>query len=261
MEIKLSVIILAGNEEKIIAKCLETCSFADEIILVAANSHDQTKKIALKSYKQIKIIEVNDEYNKHFSKWRNLGYKASNGQWILYIDADERITPDLQKEIVEVINNKEISHYAIPRANYFLGKRVKHGGTYPDYVKRLFNRKYFKGYRGILHEEPQIQGQLGYLKNDLLHFTHRDLYSMIQKTIAWTDMEAKALFESNHPKIVSWRIFRMFFTKLWQRLIKEKMWQDGTIGFISSIYEAFDTFIIYARLWELQQNDKKSGNL
>jgi len=138
MEIKLSIIILAGNEEKIIAECLKTCSFANEIILVAANSNDNTKKIATKIYPKIKIIEVNDEYNKHFSKWRNLGYKASKGDWVLYIDADERITPNLQKEIALAIQNKETTHYAIPRANYFLGKRVKHGGTYPDYVKRNF---------------------------------------------------------------------------------------------------------------------------
>ena len=142
-----------------------------------------------------------------------------------------------------------------------MGKRVRHGGTYPDYVKRLFLKSVFKGYHGILHEEPIITGTLGYLKCDLLHFTHRDLFSMVQKTLAWTDMEAKALYDSKHPKIVWWRIIRMMITKLWQRLILEKMWQDGTIGWISSIYESFDTFIIYARLWELQQNDKKSRHL
>jgi glycosyltransferase involved in cell wall biosynthesis len=261
MEINLSIIILAGNEEKNIAACLKTCSFAKEIILVAANSTDKTKTIAKDTFNKIKIIETNDEYNKHFSKWRNLGYKLAKGKWILYIDADERITSTLKNEIQEVINQKEYSYYAIPRANYFLGKRVRHGGTYPDYVKRLFNRKFFKGYTGILHEEAQTTGQIGYLKNDLLHYTHTNLFSMIQKTIAWTDMEAKALHESNHPKIVWWRIFRMMLTKLWQRLIIESMWKDGTVGFISSLYETFDTFIIYARLWELQQNDKKSGNL
>jgi glycosyltransferase involved in cell wall biosynthesis len=257
MGIKLSIIILAGNEEKIIQKCLETCKFANEIILVAANSNDNTKKIAKKTIEKIKIVETNDEYNKHFSKWRNLGLKNATGDWILYIDADEQITPKLKEEILTIINKPKHPYYVIPRANYFLGKRVRHGGTYPDYVKRLFNKKYFKGYSGILHEEPIIKGTLGYLQNDLLHFTHRDLNSMLQKTIVWTDMESEALYKSKHPQIVPWRIIRMFCTKLWERLIKQKMYLDGTVGWVSSIFEAFDTFIIYAKLWELQRKSNE----
>lgn len=253
MEIDLSIIILAGNEEDVIGDCLKSCNFASEIILVAANSTDSTISISKKLIPKIKIIKTFDEYNKNFSKWRNLGYKAASKKWILYIDADERITPALQKEILYyILHTTNYTHAAIPRANYFLGKRVRYGGTYPDYVKRLFLKAEFKGYKGILHEQPIIKGKLEYLKNDLLHFTHRSLYSMIQKTIAWTDMEAQELYKSNHPKIVWWRIFRMFITKLYTRLIKEKMYKDGTVGWISSIFEAFDTFIIYARLWEIQ---------
>lgn len=255
MEIDLSIIILAGNEEAIISDCLKSCKFAPEIILVAANSTDNTQKIAQSANRRIKIVETNDEYNKHFSKWRNLGYKAATKKWILYIDADERITPQLKDEIISKLSQKDYTQFALPRANFFLGKRVKHGGTYPDYVKRLFLKSSFSGYKGILHEEPIIKGEISYLKNDLLHFTHRNLYSMLQKTIAWTDMEARELYKSGHPKVVWWRIVRMFFTKLYTRLIKEKMYLDGTVGWISSIFEAFDTFIIYARLWELQ-NEK-----
>ena len=94
----LSIIILAGNEEEIIEKCLKSCRFASEIILVAANSTDKTKtivkKIATNWKTKVKIIETFDEYNKNFSKWRNLGYKNASKQWILYIDADEIIPFD-----------------------------------------------------------------------------------------------------------------------------------------------------------------------
>jgi glycosyltransferase involved in cell wall biosynthesis len=258
MEIKnLSIIILAGNEEKIIEKCLSSCKFTSEIILVAANSTDKTKLIAKKTIPNIKIFETNDEYNKNFSKWRNLGYKNATKEWILYVDADEIINSKLQKEIISIINSKKIAtHYAIPRANHFLGKRVKHGGTYPDYVKRLFKKDYFKGFSGYLHEEPIIEGKLDYFKNDLLHFTHRNISSMIDKTNAWTDMEAQALFDDKHPPVYWWRFPRMMFTKFYQRLIKEKMYKDGIVGWISAIFESFDTFIIYAKLWELQQKNK-----
>lgn len=256
---KISIVIIAGNEEKMIVDCLNSCSWADEIILVAANSNDQTKFLSRKTVPSIKIIETDDEYNKNFSKWRNLGFNKTSCDWILYIDADERISASLKQEILEIIfseKNKE-THYAIPRANFYLGKRVKFGGSYPDYVKRLFNRKFFQGYKGILHEEPIIKGELGYLKSDLIHYTHRDLNSMLNKTLAWTDMEAEALFKTNHPKVVWWRFVRMMLTKFWERLIGQQMWKDGTVGFISVIFESFDTFIIYAKLWELQQKTKK----
>jgi hypothetical protein len=76
---------------------------------------------------------------------------------------------------------------------------------------------------------------------------------MVNKTLVWTDMEAQALFQNNHPPIVWWRFIRMMLTKIWERLIVQKMWRDGTVGWISVLFETFDTFLIYARLWEIQQ--------
>lgn len=255
----LSIIILAGNEEKMIVDCLKSCNWTDEIILVAANSTDNTVALAKKTIPSIKIVKTIDEYNKNFSKWRNLGFNNATKNWILYIDADERITPKLKQEIIQKINiqNNPISHYAIPRDNHYLGKRVRYGGSYPDYVKRLYCKKDFKGYKGILHEEPIINGPLEHLKSDLLHYTHRDLNSMVNKTLVWTDMEAQALFQNNHPPVVWWRFIRMMLTKIWERLIVQKMWRDGTVGWISVLFETFDTFLIYARLWEIQQKQNK----
>lgn len=255
----ISIIILAGNEEKMIIDCLKSCDWVKEIILVAANSTDNTVNLAKKTIPQIKIVETQDEYNKNFSKWRNLGFKKATQPWLLYIDSDERVTSQLKKEIIKSIASlkNKYSHFAIPRANFYLGKRVKYGGSYPDYVIRLFDKNFFKGYQGILHEQPIIAGQLDHLKSDLLHYTHRDLASMVQKTLVWTDLEAQALYEDDHPPIVWWRIIRMMLTKTWERLIKQQMWRDGIVGWISVIFETFDTFLIYARLWEIQQKDKK----
>lgn len=254
---KITAIVLTGNDENIILNCLKSISFASEIIVVAANSSDNSKKIAKEFNQNIKIFETNDEYNTQFSKWRNIGYENASHNWIIYVDTDEVVTPELATEIKSVINKKsKYTHYALPRANYFLGKRVKHGGTYPDYQKRLFRKKYFKGYTGLLHEEAVVTGKIGYLKNDLQHYTHRDLTSMLKKTIAWTNLEAQALHKANHPPVVWWRFIRMMLTKFFERLIKQQMWKDGVVGWISAIFETFDTFIIYARLWELQQKDK-----
>ncbi len=84
---------------------------------------------------------------------------------------------------------------------------------------------------------------------------------MLEKTLVWTDMEAQALFDAQHPPVFWWRFPRMMLTKTWQRLIKEQMWRDGTVGWISVIFESFDTFIIYAKLWEKQVYDSKSRHL
>lgn len=252
---KLTLIINSGNEEDVISDCLQSASFADELVFVAANSTDNTVKIAKSIWPSLKLVRVNDSYGKNFAKWHNIGLEHATGDWVFHLDCDERVTPQLRKEMLRAITSDKFSHYAIPRANHFLGKRVRHGGTYPDYVKRLFRKANISGWVGRLHEHPKTTGQLGYLNHDLLHYTHRHLNTMLDKTVSWTDVEAKALHQNNHPPIVWWRFIRMMLTKLFERLGKQSMWRDGTVGWISAIFETFDTFIIYARLWEIQQKD------
>jgi glycosyltransferase involved in cell wall biosynthesis len=250
---QLSVVIIAGNEAAMISDCLKSASFASQVILVAANSTDDTVKIAKSIRPDLIVTKTFDTYNKNFSKWRNLGSALATNPHLFHLDADERFTPELRIEISKLILKPQVStHFAVPRANYFLGVRVKHGGSYPDYVIRLFLKSAFHGHTGFLHEQPQVDGSLGYLYNPLIHFTHRQLSSMVTKTISWTDMEATKIFKSGHPPVVWWRFIRMMLTKLWERLIVGGFWRDGTVGFVSSIFEAFDTFIIYARLYELQ---------
>lgn len=253
----LSLIIIAGNAQETITQCLNSAKWAKEIILVAANSTDNTVKIAQKTIPHLVLTQTTDEYNRNFTKWRNLGYNLATQPWIFYLDTDEVITPELKKEIITLITQSDPAdkrYYVVPRFNHFLGHRVKYGGTYPDYVKRLYPKKYFHGYTGVLHEEPIVDGELGYLQSPLLHYTHTDLTSMLAKSIVWTDNEATALFLSHHPPVVWWRILRMMLTKFWERLIVQSMWRDGIVGWISVVFEMYNTYIIYARLYEKQQH-------
>lgn len=248
---KLSIIILAGNEQEIIKQALDSAVWADQIVLVAANSTDHTVKIAQK-YTQDIIIH-SDNYGRHYDTWRNLGLKKATSDWVFYLDADEKISPALKKELLTTITSPHPHfYYALPRLNHYLGQKVTHGGTYPDHVKRLYRRDKLKKWLGKVHEKPVISGSLGFLKNDLLHYTHRDLTSMLQKTIIWTQTEAQALYDARHPPVVWWRILRMMATKFWERIIKQSSWKDGAVGIVNSIFEVFNTFIIYARLWEMQ---------
>jgi glycosyltransferase involved in cell wall biosynthesis len=248
----LSIVIIVGNESEMITECIKTCMFAKEIILVTTITSDDTVSKA-KSICENIIVQKAKTNSVDFSYWRNFGAKVAKSNWILYIDADERITPELQNEINNVITSNKYSSYDIPRANYFLGHRVAHGNTYPDYVKRLFKKNNFRGFTGKLHEQPTVIGPSYKLNSYFLHFTHRDLKSMLEKSLYWTPIESKLLFDSNHPPVVWWRFIRMMLTKFWERLVFQSMWRDGTVGWISAVFETFDTFLIYCQLWELQQ--------
>ncbi len=256
----ISVIIIAGNAEKDIERALESAKWAKEIVVILANSTDGTGSIA-KKYTR-KIFETQDEYASHYDKWRNLGLEKAAGDWIFYLDADEVITPELKKEILLITKRQspntehQFVAYAVPRENYCLGQRVKYGGSWPDYVKRLFYKSALEKWVGQLHEEPVFKGKLGHLKNPIRHYTHKNLASMLAKTISWSKLEAEELHKVGHPPMVWWRFLRMMLTEFWQRGIKKQGFRDGTVGIIKVIFQMFSRFITYARLWELQQKEK-----
>jgi glycosyltransferase involved in cell wall biosynthesis len=250
----ITIYVIAGNAQKHIADCLKSCMWASQVIVVLANSSDNTETIAKSIFPKAVFLKTTDEYNKNFSKWRNLGLNKVKNKWLLYVDSDEIVTEDLQGEITKTIYADTTTNaYAIPRGNHYLGVRVRHGGSSPDYVKRLFYVPNFKGYTGALHEEPQYSGEIKHLNGLLLHFTHEDLSSMLQKSITWSDSEAKLLYHNKHPPIYWWRFPRMMLTKFFERFFMQSIWRDGYVGIVSLIFEMFNTYMIYARLYELQQ--------
>lgn len=248
----LSAIIITKDEEQMIGDCLLSVKFADEIIVVDTGNTDRTNEIAT-SHKA-KIVK---SVGKDYSQFRNDGLKAAKGDWILYVDADERVTPLLKKEIGQIISSSEAkSTYAIPRQNIYLGKQMYYGGWGNDYVIRLFLKKNLTEWKNPLHEEPVFAGELEKLQNYLVHFSHRDLSSMLEKTLDFTNYEAQLRHEAKHPPVVWWRFLRVMFTEFWLRFVKLSAWRDGIVGIIDGMFQVFNSFIIYARLWEIQQ--KKS---
>lgn len=247
---KLSVIIIARNEEKMIKDCLKSVKWADEVILVDTGSTDKTPQIA----KKYRAKVINIPFKKlEFARWRNVGLKAAKGDWVLYVDADERVTPGLRKEVQDVIGDTQYVAFKIPRRNFYLGKEVRYGGAWPNYVKRLFLKKNLRRWERELHEDPVFEGKMGRLKNPLTHLTHRDLSSMVEKTQEWSKIEAKLLYKANHPPVTWWRILRMMLSEFWYRGIKLQGLRDGTVGWIEVIFQMFSRFITYARLWEMQR--------
>ncbi len=251
----LTNIVIAKNEEQMIGDCLLSLKFADEIIVVDTGSTDKTNEIAKKYGARI-IKSTGIDY----STWRNDGLKAAQGDWVLYVDADERVTPLLKKEIEQTISSSEAkSAYAIPRQNIYLGREMYYGGWGDDYVVRLFCRANLHSWHHPLHEEPDFSGEMGKLTNKLVHISHRDLSSMLNKTLEFTAYEAKLRLDAGHPQVASWRIVRVMLTEFWLRFGRLAAWRDGTEGIIDGLFQVFNSFVIYARLWEMQPSITPTG--
>lgn len=256
---KISAVVIAKDEEKKIGECFESLGWADEILLVDSGSKDKTVEIA-KSF-GVKVVKFGGG---NYSKWRNKGSEESEGEWILYVDADERVTPLLRKEILSIINSKlsilNYSAYAIPRRNFILGSELKHGGWWPDYAKRLFYKPQFKSWKGDLHEEPEYEGQLGHLKNPLIHLKHDNFEDMVDKTNKWSEIEAKLMFEAQHPPMNALKFFSAGFREFWLRMVRHLAFLDGPKGVMYALYQVYSRLISYAKLWERQINHE-GGNI
>ena len=258
---KISVIILTKNEEPVVKDCLESVKWADEIVVVDHGSTDKTLEI-VKKFGVKKIVRAPE--NSNFSDRRNSGAEEASGEWLLYVDADEKTTPDLREEILEVIqryNNATMKQsfpaYAIPRKNIRLTKVLYHGGWWPDYVLRLMKKDKLVRWEGELHEQPKIDGRVGKLKKAFLHFSHRGSFEhKLQNTINWSKIEAQKMYEADHPPMNTLRFLSAMGREFYKRMVKYQAWRDGTEGIVEAFYQVFSVFISYARLWEMQQKEK-----
>ncbi len=244
----LTAVIITKNEEKMIKDCLKSIQFADEIIVVDCQSSDNTAAIAKKEGAKV----INHHFI-DFATLRNYPLKDVKTPWVLYIDADERVSDTLQKEIKKAINTSpRESAFYLQRKNFYLGK--KWPGT--EKIIRLFKTKDLIKWSGPVHESPQFTGTSGLLKGELIHYTHRSIEEMIDKTIIWSDIEAHLRLKANHPKVTWWRLIRVFMTGFFNSYIRQKGFTVGAIGLIESIYQGYSMFITYVRLWELQNKKK-----
>ena len=242
----LSVIILTKNEEEMIGECLASVKWADEIVLIDDQSDDKTCEIAKKYGAKVFSRKLKD-----FSDQRNFGAKQASSDWILYLDADERVTPKLAEEIKKAINNSHFSAYRIVRKNFYFGQTW----PYKEKVIRLFRKGNFTGWYGELHESPRFSGKLGEFESEIVHFAHRNLTSMVTKTIDWSEIEARLRFQAGHPPVYWWRFPRVMLTTFFDYYLKQGGFKVGTVGLIESLYQSFSIFITYARLWEKQKKD------
>ena len=246
LPMKLSAIIITRNAEELIADCIDSVSFCDEVILIDSST-DSTPELAKRMG-----AHVYQSDSQSFSDKRNNGIVKARGEWIFYIDADERVSPELKKEIITVSENgSSLSAFRILRKNFYLGKN-----EWPkiEKLERLFKKEHLKMWYGDLHESPKIEGKVGELSGFLFHYTHQELSEMVKKTNTWSEIEANLRFTAHHPHMTWWRFPRVMLSSFFDSYIKQQGYKAGTVGLIESMYQAFSIFITYAKLWEMQQS-------
>jgi glycosyltransferase involved in cell wall biosynthesis len=242
----LSVIVITKNEEKNIRECLASVAWADEIIVVDSASIDRTVEIAKEFTKNIF-----DRPWDGYGAAKNYGLSQCTGEWILWLDADERVTSELKEEIIKNIDlvQSNITAMSMPRRANFLGRWIDHCGWYPGRITRLFRRSAGKFTEDKVHERLEVQGEIINLQSDLLHYTDPDLKHYFEKFNKYTSLAAEEQVSNDKRfsmiKLVVnpvWIFIRMYFLKLG--------FLDGIPGLILCVLSANYVFTKYAKLWE-----------
>jgi glycosyltransferase involved in cell wall biosynthesis len=263
----ITTLIQTRNEEVNIKDCIQSAKLLSEnIIVIDMESTDKTVEIAKSMGAEIKTFK----YSKYVEPARAFGISQAKTDWVLILDADERITQEIAQEINEILTktmsttdvgekNNLISHYRISRKNIFGRKKwLKHGGWWPDYQIRLFNKRYLKDWSTRIHSTPVFEGKCSYLSNPLIHYFHGNLEEMVYKTMIYEEIEAELLFQARRP-VNTLIFFRKFFGELFRRLILKMGFLDGKYGVIESLYQAYSKTITYIFLYEKYENEKKKS--
>jgi len=247
----LSVIIITKNEAEHISRCLQSVLWADEIIILDSGSTDDTVTIC-KQYTP--FVYQTDWPGFGLQKQRALD--KAHGDWVLSIDADEYLSEALQIEIQQVIQQKAIQGFEIPRLSSYCGKNMKHGGWWPDRVLRLFQRNTGHFTTALVHEKIIFTGKRGYLSEPLLHETYVNLEEVLKKVNTYSSLGAKELYEKGKTSSLSGAILRGLWTFFRTYIIKAAF-LDGSQGLMLAISNAETTYYKYLKLFELQNNRKK----
>ncbi len=253
----ISAVLAAYNEEENIVDCLKSLkNFADEIIVVDGNSQDNTAALAKDN--GASVIKTTNKSMFHINK--NMAIRAASGKWILLMDADERVSLALAREIKQKIKgNPKENGFWINRRNWFLGGYLKKGGAYPDSVIRLFRNG-----KGILpeisvHEQVKVDGEVGVLKNDILHFADPDFARYLKRADRYTARTALEIAKSspgfNLFVILKYLIYKPILTFL-AIFIRHKGYTDGFRGFAWAFFSGAHHFYAYIKYWESEKNSQ-----
>ncbi len=241
-----SVIVITKNEEANIRECLSTVKWAEEVVVVDAGSSDSTVARAGEFTKKVFVRPWEG-----YGSAKNFALSQVTSDWVFWLDADERVTGDLQKEIQSTlaIANGRYDAYSMPRKANFLGRWILHCGWYPGRVTRLFRKGGGRFTESKVHERIVVDGLTGELNSDLLHFTDPSLSHYFEKLNKYTTLASEELVEEGAAFSIAqvtirplWTFVRMYFL--------HRGFLDGIAGFILCVLSSCYVFTKYAKLWE-----------
>ena len=249
-KVPLSVMILTKNEEKNIDECLQSVSWAKDIIVLDDESADKTKEITLR-YTDRFVHRKMDIEGRH----RNYGYALAQEEWILSLDADERVSPELASELKKIISDSSNPHngFAIPRKNYIGTYWIRHGGWYPSAQLKFFRKNNFQYREDEVHPLAQLKGSWGVLKGDIIHYSYKDFGDFISKLNNQSTREAQKWIRTGREMkfyVALWRTVDRFF----RSYLLKKGYKDGFIGLMMAIFASLYQILSYAKYWEMKKN-------
>lgn len=241
---KVSAVVLTKNEANIISRCLQSLSWCDEILVIDDNSTDETIKIA----QELGAKVITRKLQGDFAAQRNFALRQAQGEWMLFVDADEVVSPELINEIQAVLNQpKDINEFYIPRKDYFLGKWLSFGETANARFIRLAKKDSGKWQRPV-HEVWQIKGKTGQLQSPLWHYAHPTIAEFITHINFWTDINVMYFYQQS-IKVHWWQILLYPSGKFLLNYVLKLGFLDGMPGLILALGMSFHSFLTRAKVY------------
>lgn len=245
----ISAVLLTKNEEKNIVDCLESVSWVDEIVVVDDFSNDRTAEVIKTFSSKVKIFK--NKLDGNFSAQRNFALSKTTKDWVLFLDADERVPRELREEInrslIEEKNNPKNKGFYIPREDIMWGKILKHGETGSIRLLRLAKRN-AGVWQGRVHEEWVIDGRVGELEEKIIHYPHQTINEFLEEINFYTTIRAKELYDRK-TKVTLKDIILYPKAKFLVNYFLKLGFLDGIEGLIVSIFMSFHSYLVRAKLW------------
>ena len=247
-----TVVVLTKNEEKNIAECLASVhDWADEVLVIDDGSTDRTVEIA-RDYATRVLHRPMDSEGKH----RNWAYAQAKNDWVLSIDADERVSPELREEISAALKDPQVEGFNVPLRNFIGRYWMRYGGMYPAAKLRLFRKDCFRYEEASVHPRVFFEGKVETLTKDILHYGYRDFAHLLSKLNNQTTLEARKWYTDRRKMSLGkamWRTWDRFF----RTYVVKKGFKDGLVGFMIAVFNALYQLVSYAKYWELKRDSEK----
>ncbi len=251
-KLPISLVIITLNEEAHIERCIRSAPFVDDVVVVDSLSSDRTVEIAEKCG-----ARVFSEKWRGYGPQKALATSLAKHPWVLSLDADEALSPDLADEIMQKFTSlDDEAGYLFPRRSFHLGRWIGHGGWYPDYQLRLFNKNKSNWNSAALHEKVEVRHQLK-MNRDLLHWVFDGISDQVVTNDKYSSLGAKQWVEAGR-RFSLFKLLTKPPTKFIECYIFKAGFLDGLPGFIIAISAAYSVFLKFAKLWEIERVRKSS---